>query len=200
MVKEDTEVKILESAREVFFQKGFSGARMADIAGHAGINKALLHYYYRSKEKLFDAVFKEALSRFIPKVMKILNMDLPLDMKIYKVVDFYSNMLLRNPDIPVFVLSELKQNPEVAADFVIREQKFNIDKFVKQVQEEVDKGTIHPIEPVQLFTNIISMTIFPFIAQPIIKGVFDLDERGFEQFILKRKREIPDFLLRSIKK
>jgi len=183
-----TEEKVLEAARKVFHKKGFSGARMEEIANEAGINKALLHYYFRSKERLFDEVFKAALSGFISKLIEILNDDLPLDMKVYKVVDFYCNTLIRNRDIPVFVLTELRQNPQRIAYLIIDEHQISLVRFIDQLKEEISTGNIRPVAPEQFFVNLMGLTVFPFIAEPLIKRLFDMKEEEFVEFIHQRKK------------
>lgn len=195
-----SEQKVLEAARLVFHQRGFAGARMEEIAKEAGINKALLHYYFRSKERLFDEVFKEAVMGFLPRLMEILGGDMPLDMKIYKVVDFYCNTLVKNRDIPVFVLTELRQNPAKVVELISEQAHHSLEKFMTQIQNEVAQGNIKPIDPKHFFANLLSLLIFPFVAEPLLLRLFDLDEKAFQNFINERKRIIPDILLGSLKK
>jgi len=111
-IQKDTEERILESAEDVFTNKGLSGARMQEIADKAKINKSLLHYYYRSKEKLFRAVFKKAFVKLAPKSILILTSDIPLFEKIEKFSSAYIDIIIKNPSIPLFVLRELNRNPE----------------------------------------------------------------------------------------
>ena len=118
----DTEKVILEAANEVFQKKGLSGARMDEIAKEAGVNKALLHYYFRSKERLFERVFSEAFGQFFQKIIHLLESDLPLDVKIYRVVDMYSSMLLHNKNLPLFILGGIRDNPGLIAGLVKNNQ------------------------------------------------------------------------------
>lgn len=194
-----TEQKVLDAARRVFHHRGFTGARMEEIANKAGINKALLHYYYRSKERLFDEVFKEAVMGFLPRLMEILGAEMPLDMKVYKVVDFYCNTLIKNRDIPVFVLAELRQNPAKVVEVISDQAHLSLEKFVKQIQNEIAQGRIKPVDPKHFFANLVSLTIFPFVAEPLLLKMFDLDEKDFQDFIEERKRVIPEILLGSVK-
>ena len=194
-----TEQKVLEAARRVFHQRGFAGARMEEIAREAGINKALLHYYYRSKERLFDEVFKEAVMGFLPRLMEIVGGDMPLDMKVYKVVDFYCSTLIKNRDIAVFVLAELKQNPAKVVGLFSDQATESLKKFIDQIENEVALGNIRPVNPVHFFTNLVGLSIFPFVAEPLLMRMFDLDENGFQDFINERKRIVPEMLLGSLK-
>ncbi len=194
-----TEEKVLEAARSIFHQRGFAGARMEEIARKAGINQALLHYYYRSKENLFDEVFKEAVMGFLPRLTEILGADMPLDMKVYKVVDFYCNTLIKNRDIPVFVLAELRQNPAKVVTLISEQAQLSLTKFVAQIESEAAQGNIIPVDPKHFFANLVSLTIFPFVAEPLLKRMFNLDDNGFQGFIKERKRVIPEILLASLK-
>src|SRR5690349_8196144 len=109
--KEDlnTQQKILEAAKKVFHQKGLAGARMQDIADEAGINKALLHYYFRNKDMLFEMIFKDAAANLFPKVASIISEDLPLFEKIRKFTKEYLEVVIQNPYLPLFVLNEINK-------------------------------------------------------------------------------------------
>jgi len=197
--KNNTEERILESARQIFQAKGLQGARMQEIADKAGINKAMLHYYYRSKELLFEAVFEEAANRIFPKIVELLNTDYPLFEKIEHFVDYYLSFLLENKYMPAFVLNELNQNPERLVKLMSDKGIFKQDKFIEQINKAIKDELITPIDPRQLITNIISMSIFPFTGRPILMGIFKLDEESYYQFIESRKKEVPKFIINAIK-
>jgi len=197
--KNTTEERILESSRQIFQAKGLQGARMQEIADKAGINKAMLHYYYRSKELLFEAVFEEAANRIFPKIVEFLNTDYPLFEKIEHFVDYYLSFLLENKYMPAFVLNELNQNPERLVKLMSDKGIFKQDKFIEQINKAIKDELIIPIDPRQLITNIISMSIFPFAGRPILMGIFKLDEESYYQFIESRKKEVPKFIINAIK-
>ena len=197
--KNTTEERILESARQIFQVKGLQGARMQEIADKAGINKAMLHYYYRSKELLFEAVFEEAANRIFPKIVEFLNTDYPLFEKIERFVDYYLTTLLENKYMPAFVLNELNQNPERLVKLMSDRGIFKQEKFIEQINNAIKDELIIPIDPRQLITNIISMSIFPFAGRPILMGLFKLDEESYYQFIESRKKEVPKFIINAIK-
>lgn len=204
MVKQEkdqnTEQKILAAAREVFIEKGMDGARMQDIADRAGMNKALLHYYFRSKEKLFEMVFMEQASQFLPKVGSIMMSDAPLFTKIEQFVEVYIDKLTENPFMPLFILNELNRQPESFILKIWGEKRPPVQMFAMQIVEEVKKGNINPIEPPQLIVNMVSMCIFPFVAKPMIKWVTQMDDEQFKQFIQKRKTEVARFIIDSLRK
>jgi len=194
----NTEQKIKKAAKAVFIQKGLSGARMQEIADAAGINKALLHYYYRSKDKLFQTVFDEVVKEFIPRVLDILGSDLPLEQKITAFIDNYLKTLLDNPLVPLFVISELRRRPHEIIDIVGVKRSDSLKNLDQQLKQEVAKGNIKPISIEHFMVNLISMSVFPFIAQPMVQGVFDMDDQRFRQFIEERKKVVPQFILSAI--
>jgi TetR/AcrR family transcriptional regulator len=196
-----TEEKIMEAARKVFVRKGMYGARMQDIADEAGINKALVHYYYKNKQKLFEEIFMEAAGKLFPRVNAIFVSEEPLFTKIEKFCEEYISVVLANPYLPLFVLNEMNQDPVYFFNKLWNgKQKPNPQKFLEQIQEEVNKGTIKNFSPLQLLMNLLSLTIFPFIGKPIFQMTLGIDELQFRMFMEQRKKEIPKFIIDAIKK
>ena len=203
MIKEkyssDTENRILKAAKKVFIKNGLSGTRMQHIANEAKINKALLHYYFRSKEKLFDAVFKYAFFKFVPKIEEILNSDNSIFEKIELIAEQYISALMRNQFIPLFVLHEINRNPKRLYELM---QQVGITpvKLVEQIQQEIKKGNIINIRPEQLIINLLSLCVFPIAGRPLLQRVFfHNDKRQYKQFLESRKKEVPQFVINSIK-
>jgi TetR/AcrR family transcriptional regulator len=193
-----SEKKILEAAREVFLRKGFDGARMQDIADEAGINKSLLHYYFRSKDKLFEAIFRKAFEEFIPKIAEALSSDNTVFEKIEIFVNSYINMLRNNPYLPLFILGELHRNPGKIVD-MIKNQGAKPEMFFYSLQKEIMEGKIKPVDPRHLIVNMLAMCLFPFIGRPIIQGfLFNNDKESYDVFLEERKVEIPKFIYNSI--
>ena len=196
---ENTESQILNAAKNVFQRKGMDGSRMQEIADEAGINKAMLHYYYRSKQMLFEAVFKGAFSLLAPQLNKILNDDNSIEEKIKKFTSSYISFTVKHPYLPNFVLQELNRNPEFILKMQRNNEFPNIQKFNDQVTSEVKKGRIKAIKGEQLFINILALNIFPFIASPLLKGLVKADDKAFKQLMENRKTEVADFIINSIK-
>lgn len=198
---EGAEQKILEAARKVFTTKGMAGARMQDIADDAGINKALLHYYYRDKEKLFETIFLDEAQKFFPKINAIFQSDDPLFEKIEKFVNEYIDEMLENPYLPWFVLNEINRDPDQFMYKIWGESNLpKPAKFLEQIETEVRKGTIKRISPVHLLMNLLSMTIFPFVAKPMITRNMRMNELQFREAMEQRRKEIPKFIIDAIKK
>ena len=200
MIKDkNTEGQILTAAKNVFQRKGMDGSRMQEIANEAGINKAMLHYYYRSKQLLFEAVFKSAFSLLAPQLNTILNDDSSIEEKIKNFTHNYITFILKHPYLPNFIIQELNRNPEFIEKIKQNKAFPNLDKFKKQVNTEIEKGIIRPIKAEQLFINIMSLNIFPFVAKPLIKAFADVDDKMYKQLIEDRKIEVADFIINAIK-
>lgn len=198
---ESAEERILSAAKKIFVTKGMAGARMQDIADEAGINKALLHYYFENKEKLFEKIFREAAQKMFPIINQIFTADWPLFEKIEKFCDNYISMVMENPYLPLFVLNEINQDPEYFFQKVWNgNSRPNPEKFLAQIEKEVKKGTIKRISPLQLLINLISLCIFPFVGRPMIQRNLGLDDLQFRAVMEQRKKEVPQFIIDAIKK
>jgi TetR/AcrR family transcriptional regulator len=199
--KEDnTEHRILEAAKKVFLKKGMAGARMQDIADEAGINKAMLHYYFRSKEKLFAKIFSELAQYFFPKVVMIFESKENLFKKIEMFVSEYIDQMKQTPYLPIFVLNEVNRQPEALVKKMMGGRRPPVKKFIDNVTNEIKKGTIKPINPLQLLLNIISLCIFPFAGRPMFQLLAEVDKAVFDKMLEERKKEVPKFIIDAIKK
>lgn len=195
----NTEEKIVQAAEKVFIENGMAGARMQQIANEAGINKALLHYYYRSKEKLFSIVFRTAIRALIPNVIQAYKNDTgDFFSKIRNFVGGYLSIIEKHPHIPGFVLHELNHRPEELTN-MLQELELDIDFIIKDIENEISKGTIKPIAPEDLIINIISLCIFPVVAKPMVTGIFFKgDKKAYKDFIKSRRDHVADFIIESI--
>ncbi|WP_157206479.1 TetR/AcrR family transcriptional regulator [Mariniflexile maritimum] len=194
-----TERSILEAAKRVFQNKGMDGARMQEIADEARINKAMLHYYFRSKELLFEAVFKKAFALLAPQLNAILNDDSSIEEKIKNFTTNYISFIIKHPYLPNFIIQELNRNPNFIEKLATNNGFPNIQKFKGQVRDEIEKGIIIPIGAEQLFINIMALNIFPFVAKPLIKAFANLDEGAMDALIEARKNEVSNFIINAIK-
>lgn len=197
-VESETEEKILDAARTIFQKRGFEGARMQEIADEAGINKSMLHYYYRNKDNLFMEVFQSGIKKIFPQLFAIMNKDIPLKDKVWEIVEFYHTMFKENSHLPMFVIHEMNQHPERFRDFI---QKVGItfpEKFALQIKKEVQDGNIIPISPQQFLINIVSMCMMPMIARTMVMTVFQFNEDQYEQFMDEREELIPDMIFKGV--
>ncbi|MEP6990633.1 MAG: TetR family transcriptional regulator [bacterium] len=203
----ETQQKILDAARSVFIRRGTAGARMADIAREAGVNQALLHYYFRSKERLATAVFEQMASRLFPVLVQTLGSDMSLDDKIDRIVAVYLENLSANPFLPAYLLSEMHHHPERVPLLLARAiggtpagvLSPHFEKLSRQIGERVAAGTMRPIAPEQFAINLVSLCIFPFAARPMIHVLFGMDDAAFARFIEQRKTELPAFFRNALR-
>ena len=195
----NTESEILSAAKRIFQQKGMDGARMQEIADEANINKSLLHYYYRSKQLLFEAVFKSAFSLLAPQLNAVLNDDSPLFDKIRNFTYNYISFVVKHPYLPNFIIQELNRNPDFVKNLVAEKNFPNIDKFKNQVEKAIANGEIRPIKPEQLFINLMALNIFPFLSAPLLKGFLKQDDANFELLMEERKTAVAAFIINAIK-
>jgi AcrR family transcriptional regulator len=185
----ETEQKIIASAEKLFYMKGKAGTSMQDIADDAGINRTLLNYYFRSKDQLFEAVFRKAMSRFVPNLAAMLQSDMPFDEYVPRLINTIIDAMLENPQIPGFVLQELSSNPERMPQ-VIREMGIDPALAISKM-EEADLP-VKFVDPRQYIINLLSLCIFPFAARPVITEIlFQGDSEEYIAAMQKRKEIIP---------
>ena len=197
-VQSSTEEKILEAAKEVFHKKGFDGTRMQEIADEAGINKALLHYYFRSKENLFDAVFKDAFHELFKKIFSVVGSTIPFEEKIRYIFSDYIGFMQKNPYIPSFILNEINHNPERITD-LLKGLPTPPSEILIRVKKSLEDEGYKGIDHRQFVINIISLSIFPIIAKPLLKSILNLTDDEYSEFIETRKKELPDFIFKAIR-
>lgn len=189
-----TELDILNAARSVFMEKGMTGARMQEIADRAGINKAMLHYYFRSKEKLFDKVFEEAFKDFWPKVEgAIMSSGTPSDI-FASIIDAYIKMFTAEPYLPNFVLSEIHRSPQYLEGLMER-TGLNPKKMIHFIQTLMDNGLVKRMDPFELLINIFSLCIFPFAAKPLLtRLLWNNKSEEFDAFVMHRKASVMEII------
>jgi TetR/AcrR family transcriptional regulator len=200
----DTERRILDAARHVFTSRGTAGARMQEIAAVAGVNQALLHYYFRSKDALALAVFREAAARLFPVLMRILSEELPLEERVTRVVHHYISTLREHPYLPGYVLAEInfdrERIPALARDMgalqldLVRGVLRRLDADLAQ---RAAAGEIRRISAEQFIANVASLCVFPFAARPMLQHVIGLDD--WDAFLVERERELPGFILNALR-
>ena len=195
-----TEEKIFEAAFKVFQLKGFKGARMQEIADEAGINKAMLHYCFKNKELLFESVFMNAFGKLAPQINEIFKSQDSIFEKIKKFTDRYISFVMDYPFLPQFIIQEMNNNPEFVTKFLKKENRPDPTKLIHQIENEIKLGILKPINPKQLLIDIFSMTVFPFAAQALLKGMIQVSNEEFMQLMEERKKYIYEQIITSIKK
>ena len=190
-----TEERIKAAARKVFHQKGFAGTRTRDIAEEAGINHAMLNYYFRSKEKLFEIVMMETMAQFFKGVNLMLNDEnTSLDEKIDLIVSNYVDLLLKEPELPTFILNEVRPNPQAFVEQNPIKEALTHSVLTRQYAEAVARGEITEPNLMQAILNVIGLVIFPFIAKPILTSIINIPEEQYKALMLQRKTLIPQWI------
>jgi AcrR family transcriptional regulator len=188
----DTEEKIKEAAKIVFQEKGYAAARTRDIAERAGINLALLNYYFRSKEKLFEITMIQTTLDFSQTMLNVFNNPKStLEQKIEFCVSKYIDQITKNPNIVNFMLYEVRNRPNEFIDKLHFKNLIINSVFLKQYEQAVKKGKIIEKDPINFFSNILALVIFPFIAMPILKNMSDISDSKFVKLMQQRKKLIP---------
>jgi TetR/AcrR family transcriptional regulator len=184
----ETELKIVVSAEKLFYQKGKAGTSMQDIADDAGINRTLLNYYFRSKDLLFEAVFKKALGNFVPGLAAMFSSDRPFEKLVPEVIHTIIDAMIVNPQIPIFVLQELSSNPERMPQ-LIKELGIDPALIIKKVEDQDHF--------MQLIMNLISLCIFPFAARPVVTSLlYNGDNDAFVAAMKQRREILPEMFLK----
>lgn len=194
VLQTETEEKIIASAEKLFYQKGKAGTSMQDIADDAGINRTLLNYYFRSKDQLFEAVFRKALGTFVPDLASMLNADKTFREYVPDLVEKIIDTMLENPQIPIFVLQELSSNPHRMPQ-IVKEMGIDPAKTVKKIQSEGADSPLAGMDPRQIIMNLISLCIFPFAAKPVILDIlFNGDSDAYIAAMKERKVLLPNIM------
>lgn len=195
----NTGERILQAARKIFLDKGLEGARMQDIADEAGINKAMLHYYFRSKEKLFETIFSDVAKEFLPKIFGILSSDKTLFQKIELFCDAYIEQEIKTPYVPMFIITEINRDPKALIQRILATGNPPFEIILSQIKKETKQGIIKKIEPFELLLNTLSLCIFPYLAKPMVQTVTGMSTDHFNMMMKKRCSTVSKMIIDSIK-
>ena len=195
-----TEDRIFDAATEVFTEKGMDGARMQVIADRAGINKSLLHYYYRTKDRLFNAVFEKIAANMFSKFAPVFDENLTLEDKIRFFFREHISFLQRNPRLPAFLLNEINRNPSRMRKLI---SNLDIEKFWTMLYDqhgrELEKYNITKEKIPQIMTTIAAISVFPFAARGIFESLFEKIGIDFDTYLEERKEFAADFVIKALK-
>lgn len=204
IIKEtDNEKLILEAAEAEFIEKGYGKSRTTEIAKRAGVNHALLHYYFRTKENLFEVVFQKKAKLMSEVLIFSFEQELPFFEKIKRGISDHFDLIAANSKLPNFIFNEISQDDNLKRIFlgILKEKAIMIiAKLKEEINREVAKGTIRYIEPYDLLMTIVSLNMFPFISKPIILDILNLQgEKDISQFLERRKQLNIEIILNQIR-
>lgn len=195
-----TEEKILKAAGQVFKSKGYSGARMQEIADRAGINKAMLHYYFRSKKMLFDTIFIKLMNSFLSNIIATLNSDNTWEEILTNLSEKLFIFITQNREIPLFLVNELHKNPDFFTEQLFKFKEVSNSSFFSMIIEEGKKGNIIKADPLHVLVHVISGMMYPVIAEPIISSIGSFNDQDFNNFLFQRKDIVPKIIIEYLKK
>lgn len=185
-----TEEKIKAAARQVFLQKGFAATRTRDIAEASGINLALLNYYFRSKQKLFSLIMLEKMQDFFGILAPIFkDKDTSLEKKVELIAEKYIDMVSENPELPLFILSELRNSPDHLVSFSRQANFITQSAFLEQLQKR--SPSIHPF---QFLISLLGLCLFPFLMRPVLETLLKWNNDTFNAMMQQRKQLIPEWI------
>lgn len=197
-----TEQVILETAERLFLEKGFALTSTTEIAKKAGCNQALVHYYFRTKENLFQQIFMQKVQLFASTFLSIDDEDLPFEEKLQRKIEAHFDLLSANPKLPFLLLNEVFTNPERLMQ--IKEKiellpLMMLNRLDRELREEIDKGQIRPISTIDLIINVLSLNIFLFLSRPILSVLLNSPEENWPELEKHRKQEIVTTILNSLR-
>jgi AcrR family transcriptional regulator len=192
--------RILDAAVAVLIRKGTAGSRTQEIADEAGVNKALVHYYFGTKAALADAIFERALSALVPTIFGILaDPGRPIERKVAAIVAEQIEFHSARPFFAGYLVSELHAQPQRIARLMLRHGRVPLDVLRKQLKEGSKAGTIRPISAEQFVANLMGLLIFPFAIRPALIKLLSLDDTRWRAFLAERRRLLPDFFMAGLR-
>lgn len=197
----DVRTKIIDVSRSLFIKKGLKGTTVRDIATAAGTNVAMVNYYFQSKDKLFDAIFEEAFGVLVTRIFSAIDSELPFFEMVRKWVYSYYDTLMEYPQLPIFVLNELNQNPAMLEEKLKLQNPYQIySKLAIRIHEEEKKGTIRPLPVSDFLLNLVSLSVFPFVFGPVATRFINLSEKQYKELLDNHKEYVVEFIIAAIKK
>lgn len=198
----DTEAQILAAAEELFLERGFALTSTTMIAKKAGCTQALIHYYFRTKDRLVEAVLKQKVMLFLSIFTRIDGEERDFEGRIRRKIESHFDVMMENPRLPFLILNEIASNPERAPlikRMVEELPRPVFDRFAAELRAEIAAGRVRPMESADLLITLISLNAMLFLAQPVLTAVFDLDEAAFKKLALHRREEHVAIIMRSLK-
>lgn len=200
---QDTETRILQAAEKEFFEKGYIGARTTSIAEAAGVTHTMLHYYFRTKDKLFEQIVSKKINMLGDIILSAIgDNNLPLEDRIRQGVERHFDFISANRDLPRFIVNEVFSHPERIEILKTSIQNI-VNDLLNNLQQEIDeyaaKGLCQQADARMLLIDIVSLNVFPFMAVPIVKEAIGYSYKSYDEFLTLRKKENVETVLRKLK-
>ncbi|WPQ62028.1 TetR/AcrR family transcriptional regulator [Chitinophaga sancti] len=193
------ELQIKEAAKRVFVRKGLEGTKLQEIAEEAGIGRTAVHYYYRSKEKLYAIVWSEFFAEISSRLPENIRTTMPVVERMKLFAEHYIDSAIRNPEIDLFVLNEFNVNPDMIKEIFLSTMPVNLKEyFLPYIEEAVEKGEMTG-DPMQIFITLLSVCLFPFAGMAMIKTIMNISNENYLQLLEQRKDYVMNFLTTAFK-
>ena len=202
-IVQSKEQQILEAAEQEFLEKGYDGARTTSIAKTAGVTHAMLHYYFRTKEQLFEHIIDKKMSEIVPLMTHLFgNSGLPLVERIEEAVSVHFDFVVSNPDLPRFLINEVLPNKERCDLFrsKIENVLYFVDNLQREVNEAAASGEVEQFNVLLLFQSVLSLNIFPSVMENMIENLLGDNGQSMKEVLAQRKAENIELIMRRIKK
>lgn len=197
----DMETRIIEAAKRVFVRQGYESATMSDIAREAGIGRTALHYYYRTKERLFEAIFGQLMSVLLPNIDRIMAEEKSMLEKLPPIIEQYITVVQANPSFPLFIINELNRDPDHLYRTILKdpERIQPILRMRKQMEQEMEQGLLRPMPLEDIVTALVGLIVFPMlIRRPLTDLFMEGDREAFDAFLLRRRLLITEIIIRLL--
>jgi AcrR family transcriptional regulator len=197
-----TEQAILEAAEQLFLDKGFAMTSTTEIARTVGCNQALVHYYFRTKERLFEAIFEAKLRLFASTFLQIGGENIPFEEKLRRKVEAHFDILRANRRLPFLLFNEFTTNPQRLVSLkekLVAAPRAVFQQLDTELKAEIRKGTVRPMEVIDLVLTLVSLNVILFVASPILKTLLNVSDKEFERIVDRRKQENVKIILNSLR-
>lgn len=199
---QNMEQVILKAATRLFLERGFASTTTTEIAREAGCNQALVHYYFRTKDRLFAAIFEKKMQNFITSLLEISKEQIPFEEKLARKIASHFEVIREDPKFPLFFFAELSTNPkrlETLKEMLGDKPQVIVKQFQEELNHEIDAGRIRPVSVFDLLMTIVSLNIIGFIAEPLFKTITKISDEEYLKLIERRKKENIHIVLQSLK-
>lgn len=197
----DMESRIIEAAKLMFVQRGYEATKMGDIATEVGISRTAMHYYFRTKEMLFEAIFSQLMGLLLPNMDMIMRENTGIMEKLPKIITLYLSTLQANPLFPIFVINELHRAPEHLYQAILKDPAriMPVVRLRRQMEEEMEQGLLKKIPVIYVVSTLMGLLIFPLLARNPLTAIFmDGDDEQFQTFLSERKPFVIDVMRRLL--
>lgn len=200
---QSTEARILQAAEKEFFEKGYAGARTVSIAEAAGVTHAMLHYYFRTKDKLFEQIVAGKINMLGDIILSAIgDGNLPLEERIRQGVERHFDFIAANRNLPRFIVNEVLSRPN-HIEIMKRNALHVVNNLLSSLQGEIDeyaaRGLCRKVDARMLLIDIVSLNVFPFMAAPIVYSAIGDSYSNYDEFLAMRKKENVETILNKLK-